>query len=77
MHDVLKPSEYTSVSSLAFGELFAEAGFPPGVVNIVTGYGHEVGEALVSDRRVAKVSFTGGGDGGRAVYKLAAEHSMR
>lgn len=71
---VLKPSEYTSVSSLAFGELFAEAGFPPGVVNIVTGYGHEVGEALVSDRRVAKVSFTGGGDGGRAVYKLAAEN---
>ena len=71
---VLKPSEFTSASSLAFAELFAEAGFPPGVVNVVTGYGHEIGEALVTDPRVAKVSFTGGSTGGRAVYKLAAEH---
>ncbi|MEM7547931.1 MAG: aldehyde dehydrogenase [Pseudomonadota bacterium] len=71
---ILKPSEYTSVSSLAFGQLFAEAGFPPGVVNVVSGFGHEVGEALVSDPRVAKVSFTGGEGGGRAVYRQAAEH---
>jgi len=71
---VLKPSEFTSASSLAFGQLFEEAGFPPGVVNVVTGYGHEIGSALVSDARVAKVSFTGGEQGGKAVYKLAAEH---
>ncbi|MEO0388683.1 MAG: aldehyde dehydrogenase, partial [Pseudomonadota bacterium] len=70
---VLKPSEVTSASSLAFADLFAEAGFPPGVVNVVTGYGHEIGEALVADPRIAKVSFTGGDAGGRAVYKLAAE----
>lgn len=71
---VLKPSEFTSASSLAFGDLFAEAGFPAGVVNVVTGYGHEIGEALVTDPRIAKVSFTGGEAGGRAVYRLAAEH---
>ena len=71
---ILKPSEYTSASSLVLGELFAEAGFPPGVVNVVSGYGSEIGEALVSDPRIAKVSFTGGNAGGRAVYRLAAEH---
>ena len=71
---VLKPSEFTSVSSLVFAQLFEEAGFPPGVVNVVTGYGQEIGQALVTDPRVAKISFTGGGEGGRAVYKLAAEH---
>ena len=71
---ILKPSEFTSASSLAFGALFEEAGFPPGVVNVVTGFGHEIGEALVTDPRIAKVSFTGGEQGGRAVYKLAAEH---
>ncbi|MEM8786846.1 MAG: aldehyde dehydrogenase [Pseudomonadota bacterium] len=71
---ILKPSEFTSASSLIFGELFAEAGFPPGVVNVVTGYGNEIGQALVTDPRVAKVSFTGGSEGGRAVYKLAAEY---
>ncbi len=71
---ILKPSEFTSASSLAYGALFEEAGFPPGVVNVVTGFGHEIGEALVTDSRIAKVSFTGGEQGGRAVYKLAAEH---
>ncbi len=71
---ILKPSEYTSASSLELAALFEEAGFPPGVVNVVTGFGHEIGEALVGDPRIAKVSFTGGEAGGRAVYKLAAEH---
>lgn len=71
---VLKPSEFTSASSLAFAALFEEAGFPPGVVNVVTGYGEEIGTPLVADPRIAKVSFTGGEAGGRAVYRLAAEH---
>ncbi|MEM7506717.1 MAG: aldehyde dehydrogenase [Pseudomonadota bacterium] len=71
---ILKPSEETSASSLAFAALFAEAGFPPGVVNVVSGYGREIGKALVDDPRIAKVSFTGGGEGGRAVARLAAEH---
>jgi aldehyde dehydrogenase (NAD+) len=69
---VLKPSEFTSASTLVFARLVEEAGFPPGVVNVVTGYGHEIGEALVRHRRVAKIAFTGGEVGGRAVNLAAA-----
>jgi len=69
---ILKPSEYTSTSSLEFGRLFKEAGFPDGVVNIVTGFGNEIGARLVSHPDIAKVSFTGGEAGGLAVYQGAA-----
>src|SRR5580693_3087939 len=69
---VWKPSEFSSVSALVFGELFARAGFPPGVVNIVTGYGNEVGEPLITHPDVAKVAFTGGDKTGEHVYGLAA-----
>lgn len=71
---IVKPSEHASVSTLHFARLVTEAGFPAGVVNVVTGYGHEVGEALVADPRVAKITFTGGEAGGRAVSTLAAKH---
>ncbi len=74
---VWKPSEYSSVSALAFGELFERAGFPPGVVNIVTGYGHEVGEPLITHPAVAKVAFTGGDKTGEQVYQLAARGIKR
>ena len=53
--------------------LFEKAGFPPGVVNIVTGFGSEIGERLVSHPHVAKVAFTGGDRTGQGVYELAAE----
>ena len=69
---VWKPSEYSSASALEFGKLFEKAGFPPGVVNIVTGFGHEIGEHLVSHRDIAKVAFTGGDRTGQSVYELAA-----
>jgi aldehyde dehydrogenase (NAD+) len=69
---VWKPSEFSSVSALEFGELFEKAGFPPGVVNIVTGYGNEVGEPLVTHPDVAKVAFTGGDKTGEQVYQMAA-----
>jgi len=69
---VWKPSEFSSLSALAFGELFVKAGFPPGVVNIVTGYGNEVGEPLVTHPVVAKVAFTGGDRTGEHIYQLAA-----
>lgn len=69
---VWKPSEFSSVSALEFGVLFEKAGFPPGVVNIVTGYGNEVGEPLVTHRDVAKVAFTGGDRTGEQVYQMAA-----
>ena len=69
---VWKPSEFSSVSALEFGPLFDKAGFPPGVVNIVTGFGGEIGERLVSHPKVAKVAFTGGDRTGQGVYELAA-----
>ncbi|MDY7104113.1 MAG: aldehyde dehydrogenase [Actinomycetota bacterium] len=68
---VVKPSEHASVSTLAFGELVAEVGFPPGVVNIVTG-GPPVAEALVGDPRLGAISLTGGIATGRAVAAAAA-----
>jgi aldehyde dehydrogenase (NAD+) len=69
---VWKPSEFSSVSALEFGKLFEEAGFPPGIVNIVTGFGSEIGVPLVSHPDIAKVAFTGGDRTGQSVYELAA-----
>ena len=70
---VVKPSEFTSASTLRFMDLVEEAGFPPGVVNTLTGFGAEVGEALVTHPLVAKVAFTGGSATGRRIYRTAAE----
>ena len=69
---VWKPSEFSSVSALEFGRLFERAGLPPGVVNIVTGFGGEIGDALVTHPKVAKVAFTGGDKTGAVVYASAA-----
>lgn len=69
---VIKPSEFTSASTLLFMELLEKAGFPAGVVNVVTGLGPEVGQALVQNPDVARISFTGGEVGGIAVYESAA-----
>lgn len=71
---VLKPSEFTSASALEFAPLFKEAGFPDGVVNVVTGFGGEVGAPLVAHKHVAKIAFTGGEPGGIAAYQSAARH---
>ncbi len=71
---VWKPSEHSSASALAMAPLFAEAGLPPGVVNIVTGLGSDTGEALVSHPHVAKICFTGGDATGALVYQTAAKH---
>ncbi len=68
---VFKPSETTPLSALQVAEILIEAGAPPGVYNVVQGYG-EVGAALVSDARVAKVSLTGSVPTGRKVYAAAA-----
>lgn len=73
---VIKPSEETSASTLEFANLLEEAGIPPGVVNVVTGYGHDVGEALVTHPKVRKIAFTGGESGGRAV-NIAAAHDFK
>jgi aldehyde dehydrogenase (NAD+) len=70
---VIKPSEFTSASMLEFAELFDRAGFPKGVVNVVTGFGQEVGEPLVTHPDVAHIGFTGGDAAGRKIYELAAK----
>ncbi|WP_246529658.1 aldehyde dehydrogenase [Microvirga zambiensis] len=74
---VLKPSEFTSASSLELCRVFEAAGFPPGVLNVVTGFGTEIGESLVSHPDVAKVTFTGGDAAGDRVAALAAKHRKR
>ncbi len=69
---VIKPSEHASASTLAFVELFEKAGFPPGVVNTLTGFPEQVGAPLVQHPGIAKIAFTGGEAGGAAVYRAAA-----
>ncbi|PWT92852.1 MAG: aldehyde dehydrogenase [Acidobacteria bacterium] len=68
---IIKPSEFTPLSTLALAEIFDV--FPKGVVNIVAGFGGEVGEALVKHPKVAKIAFTGGIHTGRRIAVLAAE----
>jgi acyl-CoA reductase-like NAD-dependent aldehyde dehydrogenase len=74
---VIKPSEFTSASALEFIKLVEQAGFPPGVVNIVTGFGADVGGPLVEHPLVAKVAFTGSDATGQKVYEAAARGMKR
>jgi acyl-CoA reductase-like NAD-dependent aldehyde dehydrogenase len=74
---VLKPSEFTSASLLEMMSLVEEAGFPPGVINVVTGFGNEVGPALVAHPQVAKVAFTGSEATGQKIYEGAARGLKR
>ena len=69
---VIKPSEFTSASTLEFMKLVEEAGFPPGVVNVVTGFGPDVGAPLVEHPLVVKVAFTGSDATGQRIYETAA-----
>jgi len=74
---VLKPSEFTSASLLEMAALFEEAGFPKGVVNVVTGFGPEIGMPLVEHPLVAKVAFTGSDATGQKIYQAAAKGIKR
>lgn len=69
---VVKPSEFTSASTLELARLVEAVGFPPGVFNVVCGYGKDVGDALVRHPKTAKISFTGSEYAGRTVYEAAA-----
>ena len=69
---VIKPSEQASCSILELMDILNEAGLPPGVINVVTGFGATTGEPLIDHPDVRLVSFTGGTPGGRAVAKTAA-----
>ena len=69
---VVKPSEHTSASALEFARLVEQAGFPPGVFNVVTGFGGTAGAALVNHPGVDKIVFTGGVETGKAIARAAA-----
>ena len=74
---VLKPSEFSSVSSLEFARIAQEAGLPEGVLNVVTGFGTEVGPALVQHPDVAMITFTGSDSTGARIYAQAAANMKR
>jgi (Z)-2-((N-methylformamido)methylene)-5-hydroxybutyrolactone dehydrogenase len=69
---VVKPSEFTSASTIEFALLCEQAGLPAGLVNVVTGFGSEAGAALVEHPGVAKIAFTGSEFGGQKIYEKAA-----
>src|SRR5262245_23642234 len=70
---VVKPAEQAACSSLAFARLFDEAGFPPGVVNVVSGAGESAGDALVRHPDVGKITFTGETATARTITARSAE----
>ena len=74
---VLKPAEQTPLSALRLGELIEEAGFPPGVVNIVTGFGETAGAAIAEHPDIDKVAFTGSTEVGRIIMRAATGNLKR
>jgi acyl-CoA reductase-like NAD-dependent aldehyde dehydrogenase len=71
---VIKPASWTSLTTLLLGEVFAEAGLPPGVLNILAGPGRTVGEAICTDPHVQKIFFTGSTDVGRRIIQISTGH---
>ncbi|UDM52789.1 aldehyde dehydrogenase family protein [Cupriavidus sp. MP-37] len=74
---VIKPSELTPLSSLRIAELMAEVGFPPGVVNMVPGYGHTAGQRLAEHPGVGKIAFTGSTATGRRIVEASKGNLKR
>ncbi|KAF9043170.1 aldehyde dehydrogenase [Panaeolus papilionaceus] len=74
---VLKPSELTPLTALKFASLINEAGFPPGVVNILNGYGPVAGQAISEHPKILKVAFTGSTLTGRKIMKASAETNLK
>ncbi len=74
---VLKASEMCPATHRLIGKVLTDSGLPKGVVNVVTGYGHEMGEALVSHPLVERIAFTGGPEAGRIINEQAARSMKR
>ncbi|KAG2217141.1 hypothetical protein INT45_004596, partial [Circinella minor] len=74
---IVKTSELTPLSALKIAALVKEAGFPPGVINIITGYGPTAGDALSRHMKISKIAFTGSLPTGRAIMKAAAETNLK
>lgn len=74
---ILKPAEETPLTALRLGEIFIEAGFPPGVVNILTGPGVPTGAAITAHNGIDKVAFTGSTEVGRKIMAAAANSNLK
>lgn len=74
---VIKSAEATPLSALKICELISKAGFPPGTVNLVSGYGKTVGNAISHHMDVNKIAFTGSTNTGRAIMKTAASSNLK
>ncbi|KAH9920552.1 aldehyde dehydrogenase [Epithele typhae] len=74
---VMKPSEFTPLTALLMSQLIHEAGFPPGVFNLVNGYGGVVGQAISEHPRIEKVAFTGSTLVGRKIMEAAAKSNLK
>src|ERR1700730_14747489 len=74
---VVKTSEKTPLSALKIASLMKEAGFPPGVVNVLSGYGLPAGNALASHMDVDKIAFTGSTETGRKIMEAAAKSNLK
>ena len=74
---VVKPSEYTPLTTLELARIALDAGIPAGIFNVVTGFGPGAGAALTADRRLRHLDLTGGTETGRAVAKIAGENLVR
>ena len=74
---IVKTSELTPLSGLKIAALIKEAGFPPGVVNIITGYGHITGDALARHMKVSKIAFTGSLAVGREIMRASADSNLK
>jgi aldehyde dehydrogenase (NAD+) len=74
---VMKPAEQTPLSALRIGELVCEAGFPPGVVNILPGYGPTAGAAIARHMDIDKVAFTGSTEVGHLIMEAAAKSNLK
>lgn len=74
---VIKPSEITPLTALKMASLIQEAGFPPGVINVVNGYGHTVGAALSAHPEIRKIAFTGSTLVGRKIQEASAKSNLK
>ncbi|KAF5370379.1 hypothetical protein D9758_006895 [Tetrapyrgos nigripes] len=74
---ILKPSEITPLTALKLASLVNEAGFPPGVINIVNGYGNTVGQSMAEHPHISKVAFTGSTLTGRKIQEASAKSNLK
>ena len=74
---VLKPAEQTPLTALRIGELVVEAGFPPGVVNMLPGYGPTAGAAIANHMDIDKIAFTGSGEVGHLIMEAAGRSNLK